>query len=321
MRKRRLGVLGTLVHDEIHGRTPGVGVEREWGGIAYALAGLDAALADEWEIVPLAKVGRDRATDARRLLETVRHRAPRARFVECDAPTTQVVLHYEQGERRCGGRLGGTPAWTWAELGPMVADLDALYLNFSTGEELDHATALALRHAFPGPIYADLHALVIDDASRPLAPDAPSWFRCFDVVQVNEAEMMRLSPDPLSLAARVLAEGAALLLVTVGARGTVFVAEPGFDGWPAGSALTGRVSRTLRAGTPLRTARIASTEADVVDTTGCGDVFGATTCALLLAGASIEAAIGEGNRRAARSAAYRGADGLVRHLRGELVAP
>lgn len=321
MRKRRLGVLGTLVYDEIHGRTPGTGTEHEWGGIAYALAGLDAALDDDWELVPLVKVGRDRAAEARRLLETVRHRAPSARFVECDAPTTEVLLHYTGGERRCGGRRGGTPAWQWAELGPMVADLDALYLNFSTGEELDRLTALQLRHAFAGPIYADLHSLVVADASHPLAPDQPSWFRCFDVVQVNEAEMARLSPDPLGLAARVLAEGAALLLVTVGERGAVFVAAPGFDGWPAGAPLHGRVTRAAAVGAALRTARVPAPTADVVDTTGCGDVFGATAWAELLGGAGVDAALHAANRQAARTAGFRGAEGLGVHLRGGLVLP
>ena len=36
----------------------------------------------------------------------------------------------------------------------------------------------------------------LDFGLRPL-PDAPSWFGCFDVVQVNEDEMRQLSPDPL----------------------------------------------------------------------------------------------------------------------------
>ncbi|MDX2191971.1 MAG: carbohydrate kinase family protein [Gemmatimonadales bacterium] len=317
--RKRLGVLGTLVWDEIHGRTPGTGVEHEWGGIAYALAGLDAELTDEWEIVPLVKVGRDRAAAARDLLAPLRHRAAAARFVECDAPTTGVTLYYAHGERTCGGRTGGTPPWTWVELGPMVADLDALYLNFSTGDELALETALALRHAFAGPIYADLHSLVVDDALRPRAPEIPSWFRCFDVVQVNEAEMARLSPDPLALAARVLAEGAALLLVTVGERGAVYVAQPGFDGWPAGRPPTGRVARLLAEGQPLRTARLAPPAAEVVDTTGCGDVFGATAWAHLLDGSSIEGAVREANRCAARTAGFRGAAGLAVHLRGALL--
>ena len=73
---RRLGVLGTLVRDEIHGRTPGLGVEHEWGGIAYALAGLDAALDEDWQLVPLITVGRDLALEAAlRLWTSQRERA------------------------------------------------------------------------------------------------------------------------------------------------------------------------------------------------------------------------------------------------------
>jgi hypothetical protein len=64
-RRRRVGVIGTFVWDEIHGRDPAQAPVQEWGGITYALAALDAALSDEWEIVPLIKVGSDLAPRAR----------------------------------------------------------------------------------------------------------------------------------------------------------------------------------------------------------------------------------------------------------------
>ena len=44
----RLGVVGALVWDEIHGRDPLAPPVEEWGGIAYALSGLDAALPAAW---------------------------------------------------------------------------------------------------------------------------------------------------------------------------------------------------------------------------------------------------------------------------------
>ena len=40
----RLGVIGSLVWDEIHGRDPLAAPTEEWGGIAYALACILAAL-------------------------------------------------------------------------------------------------------------------------------------------------------------------------------------------------------------------------------------------------------------------------------------
>ena len=78
MTKKRIGVVGTFVWDVIHGRDArGVPVE-EWGGITYSLSGLDAALPDDWEIVPLLKVGADLAAKARQYLRTLRHIAPDA---------------------------------------------------------------------------------------------------------------------------------------------------------------------------------------------------------------------------------------------------
>jgi sugar/nucleoside kinase (ribokinase family) len=50
-------------------------------------------------------------------------------------------------------------------------------------------------------------------------------------------------------------------------------------------------------------------------------VFGAAAFARLLAGDSVEAALRHATALAARNAAFRGASGLARHLRGELVTP
>jgi hypothetical protein len=168
-----VGVIGSLVWDEIHGRDPAEGVVEEWGGIAYALAGLDAHLPQEWEIVPLIKVGSDMATRARDFLGTLRRLAPGARCVEVPVANNRVVLRYESTERRCERMSGGVPAWTWTELGPMVRDLDALYVNFISGFEMCLGTAESLRRAFRGTIYADLHSLLLGmhgDGMRMLKP-------------------------------------------------------------------------------------------------------------------------------------------------------
>lgn len=317
----KLGVVGSLVWDLIHGRDAAAPPVQEWGGVAYALAAVDAALPPDWEFIPLIKVGRDLAGEADALLRTLPRRAAGARFIEVPTPNNRVVLHYQSNERRCERMSGGVPGWTWAELGPMVRDLDALYLNFISGFELSLGTAQALRRGFNGPIYADLHSLFLGmqhDGIRVLRPlpDAPSWFSCFDVVQLNEDEMRQLSPDPLSLAADALGEGASLMVVTLGPRGAAYVAAAGFDGWGGVAGAGGRAS-----GGPLRTALVAAPAVEALDATGCGDVFGASLCARLLAGDSVESAITQANRLAARNVGYRGATGLSRHLRGELLLP
>jgi hypothetical protein len=328
----RIGILGSLVWDLIYGRDPLAPPGEEGGGIAYALAGLDASLTPDWEIVPLIKVGRDLSAEAQDLLRGLSRLAPGARCAEVTAPNNRVVLHYQSTERRCERMAGGVPGWTWPELGPMVRDLDAIYLNFISGFELCLGTAQALRQGFAGPIYADLHSLFLgmqQDGMRVLQPlpNAPAWFGCFDMVQLNEDEMQQLTPDPLTLAADALGAGVSLLTVTLGPKGVAYVAAPGFDGL-ADRRTGGRADRNL--GKPsaspavhptVRTALISAPPIETLDPTGCGDVFGAAAFARLLAGDSIEAALRHATALAARNARFRGASGLARHLRGELLTP
>ena len=71
----------------------------------------------------------------------------------------------------------------------------------------------------------------------------------------------------------------------------------------------------------VRSALIPAPPTETLDPTGCGDVFGAAAFARLLAGDPVEAALGHAAALAARNAGFRGASGLARHLRGELVTP
>ena len=316
---RRVGLIGSLVWDEIHGRDPQAAPVEEWGGIAYALAGMDAALPAGWEIVPLVKVGRDLSAESRSFLRTLSRLTPGARCVEVPSPNNRVVLHYQNAERRCERMSGGVPAWTWPELGPLVADLDALYVNFISGFEVGLGTAQAMRQAFRGSIYADLHSLFLgmrQDGMRMLQPlpDAPTWFGCFDVIQMNEEEMRQLSDEPLAAAAAVLGAGAQALIVTLGPRGAVYLSDRLTVG-PSDRIEAGRRSD----GQTVMSERIAAPPVEATDPTGCGDVFGATCCARLLGGDSLADAVTAANRAAARAAVFRGASGLAAHLRGELL--
>ena len=294
-----------MVWDTIYGRDPAQPAVEEWGGIAYALAALDAALDDGWEIVPLIKVGRDLAAPAERFLRSLHHLAPGARFVLVPEANNRVTLRYETRERRCELMSGGVPAWTWAELGPMAGDLDALYVNFISGFEMSLETARMLRRGFSKFIYADLHSLFLGknvDGLKTLQPlaDGPGWFGCFDAVQLNEEEMAQLGPDSFAVAAGALAAGTRLLCVTLGRRGAAYFT-----------------------GSPVRTARVPSGETGVPevldgDPTGCGDVFGATAAAALVQGAPVEDALRLAAQRAARNVSFRGASGLRDHLLGKL---
>jgi hypothetical protein len=318
----RIGVLGALVWDEIHGRDPMAAPVEEWGGIAYALAAMDAALPPDWELVPLIKLGADLAAPGAEFLGTLERLTPGGRCITVPVANNRVTLRYLDTVRRCERMSGGVPPWTWPELGPMVRDLDALYVNFISGFEMSLGTAEALRRGFNGPIYVDLHSLFLAmgadgmRAIRPL-PDAPSWFSCFDVVQMNDEELQQLDDDPLVVAADAIRAGVSLLNVTMGSRGVVYFARPGFDGIIDISGGTHAVPLSTAA--TIRTERVAAPATEGSDPTGCGDVFGATCCARLLAGDTLLTALGAANTAASRNANFRGAGGLARYLRGDMV--
>ena len=318
---RRLGVIGTFVWDTIYGRDPRAAPVEEWGGITYALSGLDAALPEDWEIVPLIKVGSDLVARAREFVATLPRIAPDAALIEVPYPNNRVELRYETSERRCERLSGGVPGWSWLGLKPLLAGLDALYINFLSGWELDLETCTLLRQHFRGPIYCDLHMLVMAvqptgwRALRPLE-NVAEWCRCFDLLQVNEDEVTAMAPDPMALAATALAAGVRCLVVTLGSRGAVYFAAPGFDGI-ADLARPAPLGAAIGA---VRTALVpaARTFTDG-DPTGCGDVWGATYFSRLLAGDSLADAMRAAHRAAALNVEHRGATGLARHLRGQLI--
>ncbi len=324
MTKKRLGVIGTFVWDVIYGRDTRTAPLEEWGGIAYALGALDAALPGDWEIVPLVRVGADLAPRAREFLHTLRHVAPDAAVIEVPYPNNRVELRYFSDERRSEVLSGGIPGWHWLGLKPLLRDLDALYVNLISGFELDLETARLIRQHFAPPIYCDLHSLLLAvqpgglRTPRPL-PDAREWMSCFDLVQVNEDEMALMAPDPMTLAASAIIEGVRCLTVTLGPRGAAYFAAPGFE--RLGDLERSRDSTV--SGGPVRTALIPAPPVLTrdIDPTGCGDVWGASYFSRLLGGATIGDAMHDANVAAARNVEHKGATGLAQYLRGELSRP
>jgi hypothetical protein len=328
-RKKRVGVIGTFVWDVIHGRDARAVPVEEWGGITYTLSGLDAALPDDWEIVPIMKIGYDLAPRARDFLRTLKHIAPDAALVEVPYACHRVELRYYDDERRTEVLTGGIPGWSWLGLKPLIDDarLDALYVNFLSGWELDLETAQLLRQHFRGPIHCDLHMKVMavqpDGLRTPRAiPNVAEWCGCFDFLQMNEDELATIAPDAMSLAATAIAAGVSCLFVTLGKRGAVYVAAPGFDTICDLPPRTG-LSTSPRGGTgALGAVRTALVSAENVNTqgdpTGCGDVWGATYFSRMVAGDKLADAMKAAGLAAARNVGHRGATGLAAHLRGEL---
>ena len=319
----RVGVVGTLVWDTIHARDVGREVPtQEWGGIAYALSAFDAALPEGWSCFPIVKVGSDLREKADRFLSGLRRVDSLDGVRTVPEPNNRVDLHYQDDTRRCERLSGGVPGWSAEELWPLAGSCDALYVNFIAGWELDLAASSGLRQIVNGPLYADLHSLMLGigpNGVRMLRPLKAwrEWIASFDIVQMNEDELNAIaggSVDPWPMIAEAIGVRTRVILVTLADRGAAWIATSEFlrggpfgrrpaDGFrPEGGAVV--------SGREANASRVAGG-----DPTGCGDVWGSTCFSSLLGGGSLPQAMVQANRFAARTAAMRGASGLAAVLR------
>lgn len=306
----RLGVVGTLVWDSIHGPEGG-DPHRDWGGIAYSLAAWGAVAPPGWTAVPIVKVGADLADDARGFLSGLRGLDTDEFVATVPEANNRVDLFYHDRSRRCERLTGGVPGWDAGELSRAALSCDAIYVNFISGWELDRSAAAYLGSRFEGPRWCDVHSLILgvgEDGMReprPL-PDRSAWLAAFDLVQVNEDELRVLSAvkgETRDRAEDLLTDGPDGVFVTLGTDGAEWAMAPEAP-WLMGDvgARTGRIAVE-------RVARDGAT-----DPTGCGDVWGISCFASLLGGAPIGEAVGRANRLAAATAARSGTAGLAERL-------
>ena len=253
---------------------------RSMGGIYYSLHALAALAPHPSFVVPALNVGADAAAFIRSELaglgfDTRFVRATRAR-------QNRVELRYTSPQRREEILTGGVPPLRDADLAPVLEEIDVLYLNFIAGNELGLPTLRRVRRSFRGPIYADLHSLLLGRARsglrvrRPL-PRWREWVACFDALQCNAEEAAALlasdgrrrswkpgaEPPPLDGAARERLAREVLRL-----RPRLFVLTDGPE----------PVRAWVRGGRPWRLPPVRVGPAR--DPTGCGDVLGAAFCAL-----------------------------------------
>lgn len=311
---RRLGIIGTFVWDTIwtlEDQAAGRPLE-SWGGVSFSVASAGATRGEDWEIVPIAHVGRDLYDGVHAYLDTVDGIGRRDGVVAVDHPNNRVELLYTDAHNRGETMRGGVPGWTWPELAPHLDGLDALYVNFLSGWEIDLETANLIRDHFPGFVYADLHSLFLG----PPLQDGPrqprrlqrwtEWLDCFRAVQVNEDEYDLLIGVPLGDEAptEILLHGPSAAFVTQGARGAAFAVE---------RELLGERSYGNRIVDLGR--EDAHPAAPGGDPTGAGDAWGAANVCGLLAGLPPAAAVTRANAVAAVKLRHRGGSGLYEHLR------
>lgn len=269
-----------------------------WGGIAYALAALDRVLAVGWTVVPVIKAGEDLADRTLPFLRSLASIGDMGFVRVVPEPNNRVELTYRTGSERVEVLSGGVPGWSPHEIDAVLPTLDALYINFISGSELDLAGARRVRDRLHGPSYADLHSLFLNiesDGRRTprYLPSSARWAGCFDTVQMNQNEFelfVRGAPDPWPVAEEAMTDRLEAIVVTRGAGGAEIM------------------TRGRGGASPTRESVPVISGAASGDPTGCGDVWGATFFAAVVEGASRRDASRRANAMASRKLGFSGAE-------------
>jgi sugar/nucleoside kinase (ribokinase family) len=262
--KRQVSIVGTINRDRII--LPDGAVHEDLGGILYNVLSLAPFAGDEVAIRPVARVGREERERIGALLQAHPSVDP-SHLLWAEEGTNETVLRYVTPDQRKETLVERIAPLTWREIA-RAAEADLLLANLIWGKELTPALLSRLSASCRGPAVLDIQSLTLTFHEGPgraqkTVPDWPDWVRSVHTLKGNEEEVRwflgeRGEPLPGRLAegaARVLDQGARVLLVTRGTDGfTFFTREEGVlreASFPAASGLAGETR----------------------DTTGCGDAF------------------------------------------------
>jgi hypothetical protein len=274
MNMSSFGLIGTITSDHITvDERPAI---HGLGGILYQAAVLCGLGEDVHLFANCGEVSRRDAEETMAGWPTLR----RDGLTFVPGPGNQVHLRYaERLKEREEVLESVVPPLDAAPILAGLPEFDALLMVFNSGFELELAdwrriVDAARRCAYP--IWLDVHSFVLArlvGAHRDYVavPDWPRWMAGITYLQANRQEVASLRGHPdrwptaeeiEDFAAAAFAIGVRAVLVTMGKDGVLILTEEG--------------------GGPRQVA--APTADRVVDTTGCGDVFAASTLRLLARG-------------------------------------
>ena len=297
-----VAVLGQLVLDEIHPHDGGV-VE-SLGGIFFPVGAFGALADTDDTVYPMFPIGDDAweqfcdaATAFPGLDLSLCQRSP--------LPNTRVRLFHDAHAQYNTQLVRSLPPLDIRSSESILRNADLIYLNMMTGHDVLIEDAERLRSLTSGRIYLDLHMVAYKVAldghrSTSPVPDWERWVNVPHVLQCNDRELSVLGdPDwPGDERIERLFRNSTLdnLIVTHGERGS---------------------SMYNRTGSVFQIPSVPT--AHLVDSTGCGDVFGSTVSYHLAKGFPLADAGLAGARAAAFVASIPGSVGIA-SLRQHLMA-
>lgn len=292
-REYRVAVAGHLVYDEI--RFPDGRISKSFGGIGYNLAAFCTVLS-KGRIMPVCEIGLDRKEEYHTVFKT----SPildntLIRITDSDTVLNRLAYDAEGNRNEWNSRVPEP-----LSLSSIPGDIDALLMNFISGDDVEPAELMDFRGGFDGLIYLDYHSLALGRSSggaRYLRknPDWAEYAAVADILQLNLDELStivekRIS-DPRDIAdgcGKLHRSGPATVIVTLGKSGAVVSMDSGTSAWLVPSARIGKA----------------------VDATGCGDTLAAITLHNYLISGDILKSLIEGSLWAAGKATFSGIGGF-----------
>jgi len=260
------------------------------GGLLYSVLALTAFSDAKTTIFPVSNVGRDIYLNLLGILK----KYPKIETSGLNRTSTKnntVYLHLAEGKERDEHTDLNLPPMEFAQIEPYF-DSDVMMLNFTSGFELSFDTVKKILQNYRGLTYLDIHSLTlgIDDKKHRLRrklKEGFAWVKGADFVQLTEGETFSFTEYDLDCRPEKIAKSLSgcvhkACLLTKGASGVTVLGKEEVFTVPA--------------------EKIDS----VVDTTGCGDIFGAGFLIKYLETGDLKASAEFGNKKAGEKCKFAG---------------
>ncbi len=244
-------VIGQSVEDHIVEKN---GIKIKPGGIFYSTLGL-TNYAEPGDEIFLATSFED---ENYHLFEKVFEKVNKKYFQKVDSIPRVLLDHHKSREREEKyENLTQTLNLNFDDLNMY----GGILINMITGFDITLEQLKKIRKKFKGIIYFDVHTLSrgIDNEMKRefrVIPDFIEWAKCIDIIQVNETELLYLTPkkNEKDTVRELFKAGVKHILITMGKKGS-----KGYSG----------------NGNEIESIFVSSLKVDAKNRVGCGDIFGA----------------------------------------------
>jgi hypothetical protein len=289
----KITVIGTINKDLI---LPFQGAPIEsYGGIFYNMAIL-SQLADEAdEIVPVSFIGEDVQTPVMAVLKKLPCVSTEG-LIPIDQKNHKVILEYQSPDQRREKALFKFPPLTWKQVKPFL-DSDMVIVNMITGWDIEERAFLKIADRVRKNLYFDVHFLVMgaDKLGRrfPKKPDKiERWLKNSRFLQMNQMEYKIIAGDtPKEEFFKRSLKRDQVMIITSGKRAVEVI----------------RIDYGKIKLVQYPAFRLTS----VVDSTGCGDAFGAGFVYEYLKTNDLDASIRFANKVAAANSLLKGTNEMT----------